>query len=170
MFQEFEENLKEYDEDLVDRALLLNEDDDHSTVHLEVHAGVGGAEAQLFAFELLEMYTKYMAYKGWEIGSIDMSGGTHDGARKVQNATVTVSGPNSYQTLKLEAGVHRVQRIPATESGGRIHTSTVTVAAIPQPDDVGTKLLYAYMFFHIYNVIFLFRSRRDCAKFKGLED
>lgn len=140
--QEFEENLNEDDDELVDRVLYLNENDDHNIIHLQVTAGVGGAEAQHFASQLFELYVKYTLFKGWNVSIDESSGGTFAGANLMRKATLTITGADSFRTLKLEAGVHRVQRIPVTEKGGRIHTSTVTVSAIPQPDDIGMMQCY----------------------------
>lgn len=141
--KDYEQSLQEHDEDLGNIILALNEDDDYSTVHLEVTAGVGGSEAQLFATQIFDMYMNYVDYKGWDIQSMDESrSDSVDSVQKTRQAKALITGPGSYRTLKLEAGVHRVQRVPATERSGRIHTSTITVAVVPQPDDFGTFRIY----------------------------
>lgn len=129
--------MAEHDEELNRAVLAIHEDDSHSTVHLEISAGVGGAEAQLFASEIFHMYANYVEYKGWSMESVQTSKMNENLDDKIRKVTVVINGPNAFRTLKLEAGVHRVQRIPATEKSGRIHTSTVTVAVVPQPDDFG---------------------------------
>lgn len=109
---------------------------------LEVRPGTGGDEAALFAGELFEMYRRYAEKSGWKSEVINMTAGNAGG---VKLATVEFRGPNAYNLLKHESGVHRVQRVPVTESGGRIHTSTATVAVLPvvtkveieiKPDDL----------------------------------
>lgn len=122
---------------------MLNEEDDYGKVHLEVTAGVGGAEAQLFATEIFDMYMSYAEYKGWTVEDVQQStGDTIESVTKLRSARAVISGPQTFYKLKMEAGVHRVQRIPTTEKAGRIHTSTVTVAVIPQPDDFGMSTIY----------------------------
>lgn len=128
--------MAEHDEELKNTIISLNEDDDYSTVHLEVTAGVGGAEAQLFALEIFDMYTNYAEYKGWTVEVVQENRSDAVGEqRKMRHAKALITGPGTFRMLKVEAGVHRVQRVPATESYGRVHTSTATVAIIPQPDD-----------------------------------
>jgi len=107
--------------------------DYHRDVILEVTAGVGGKEAMLFAGELFEMYTRYSNYKrwSWDLQEMDVSdsGG-------IRHGSAFISGREASIRLSQESGVHRVQRVPATEKSGRVHTSTVTVAVLPQPTDV----------------------------------
>jgi peptide chain release factor 1 len=98
-------------------------------VLIEVHAGVGGAEAGLFAQELLQMYQQYAKRKGWRFESLSHSAFEHGGCRE---ATVSISGAGVYSALRGENGTHRVQRVPATESLGRVHTSTAVVAVLPE--------------------------------------
>jgi len=102
----------------------------YNAVILEIRAGVGGDEAALFASDLARMYTRFAQTKGWKVNTLDCSqteiGGTKD-------TTIEISGEGAYDMLMNEAGVHRVQRIPATEKQGRIHTSTATVAALAKP-------------------------------------
>ncbi|XP_060805995.1 peptide chain release factor 1-like, mitochondrial [Amyelois transitella] len=102
-------------------------------VLLEVTAGAGGQEAMLFARELFELYEAYAGYKGWEVNIASIEKSDLGGVRK---ASMLIEGYGVPQLMRIEAGVHRVQRIPATEKGGRIHTSTVSVAVLPQPTDI----------------------------------
>ena len=114
--------------------LLIEEDpDDQRSVVVEIRAGTGGAEASLFAAELYRMYTRYAAQLSWKIEPLSM-GPTEVGGFK--EAIFAVEGDRVFRRLKFERGVHRVQRVPATEAAGRIHTSTVTVAVLPQPEEV----------------------------------
>ena len=114
-------------------ALLPKDPDDYKNALLEVRAGAGGDEAGLFGAELLRMYQHYAARQGWEFkliedGSTDLGG--------IKESVAMISGKNVFEKLKYESGVHRVQRVPVTESGGRIHTSTATVAVLPEAEDV----------------------------------
>lgn len=115
----------------------LTEDDTCSSLIFEVSTGVGGQEAMLFAGEMFDMYCSYFAYKGWDADVLTEDSTELGGIR---HASAIVSGKDAYGLLKFEGGVHRVQRIPATERAGRVHTSTVTVAVIPKPDDLGKKI------------------------------
>ncbi|ODN30698.1 peptide chain release factor 1 [Fervidobacterium thailandense] len=115
-------------------ALLLPEDEFRDrNVFLEIRAGTGGEEAALFAGDLLRMYLRYAERKGWEAEILDESRSDLGGYKEV---IVRIKGKNSGTYMKYERGVHRVQRIPVTESGGRIHTSTATVAVLPELKDV----------------------------------
>ncbi len=100
---------------------------------LEVRAGTGGAEAALWAGDLLAMYQRYATRKGWDWTLLDLSAGEAGGLR---NAIVNVQGPGVWQGLGYESGVHCVKRVPATETQGRVHTSTATVAVLPEPEKV----------------------------------
>lgn len=116
------------------RLLLLPRDpDDDRSVVLEVRGGVGGEEGALFAASLLRMYTMYAQTKGWHTDIVSMNETELGG---VKECSVLVEGTGVYSRLKFESGVHRVQRVPETESGGRIHTSAATVAVLPTVDDV----------------------------------
>ena len=116
------------------RVLLLPKDpDDYRNAVLEVRAGAGGEEAALFGAELVRMYTHYAESHGWKV-EVDDGGGTELGG--VKEAVMMISGKGVFSRLKYESGVHRVQRVPVTESGGRIHTSTATVAVLPEAEDV----------------------------------
>ncbi len=120
------------------RLMLLPKDpDDFRNAVLEVRAGAGGDEAALFGYELLRMYQHYAESKGFKV-EIDDSGGTELGG--IKEATMMISGKNVFSRLKYESGVHRVQRVPVTESSGRIHTSTCTVAVLPEAEDVEIEI------------------------------
>jgi peptide chain release factor 1 len=117
--------------------LLPKDPNDDKDVILEVRAGAGGDEASLFAEELLQMYLRYAEQKGWKTALLDVSSGNAGG---VKEGSASISGDGVYGWLKYESGVHRVQRVPATEAQGRIHTSTVTVAVMPEAEDVDVQL------------------------------
>ncbi|RKR02567.1 peptide chain release factor 1 (bRF-1) [Kushneria sinocarnis] len=116
------------------RLLVPKDPDDSRSVFLEIRAGTGGDEAALFAGDLFRMYTRYAEALGWRIETISASHGEHGGFREI---IARVAGSGVYGRLKFESGVHRVQRVPATESQGRIHTSACTVAILPEADEVG---------------------------------
>ncbi len=117
--------------------LVPRDPNDDKDVILEVRAGAGGDEAGLFAAELLRMYLRYAERRGWRVELADTSAGALGG---IKEAVINVSGDAVYSWLKYESGVHRVQRVPATEAQGRIHTSTVTVAVMPEAEDIDVQL------------------------------
>ena len=117
--------------------LIPRDPNDDKDVIVEIRAGAGGDEAGLFAAELLRMYLRYAERRGWRCEVMDVSGGSLGG---VKDATVTISGDAVYSWMKFESGVHRVQRVPATEAQGRIHTSTVTVAVMPEAEDIDIQI------------------------------
>src|SRR5512137_2820135 len=117
--------------------LIPRDPNDDKDVIVEIRAGAGGDEAGLFAAELLRMYLRYGERRGWRCEMLDVSGGSLGG---VKDATVTISGDAVYSWMKFESGVHRVQRVPATEAQGRIHTSTVTVAVMPEAEDIDIQI------------------------------
>lgn len=120
------------------RTLLIPKDPfDEKNAILEIRAGTGGDEASLFAGNLLRMYLRYCEKRGWKTSLLSESEGTVGGYKEVQ---VEVEGDDVYGTLKFESGVHRVQRVPDTESSGRVHTSAATVAVMPEPDPVDFEL------------------------------
>ena len=120
------------------KILLLPKDpNDDKDVIVEIRAGAGGDEASLFAGELLRAYLRYAETRGWKVELLDSADG---GAGGLKEASVAITGDAVYSTLKYESGVHRVQRVPATEAQGRIHTSTVTVAVLPEADEVDVKV------------------------------
>jgi peptide chain release factor 1 len=117
--------------------LIPRDPNDDKDVIVEIRAGAGGDEAGLFAAEILRMYLRYGERRGWRCEMLDVSGGTLGG---VKDATVTISGDGVYSWLKYESGVHRVQRVPATEAQGRIHTSTATVTVMPEAEDIDIQI------------------------------
>jgi len=138
-----EEELAELEELLETRtqeariALLPKDPDDYKNALLEVRAGAGGDEAGLFGAQLLRMYMHYAAKNGWKAELIE-DGSTELGG--VKESVVLIQGRNVFQKLKFESGVHRVQRVPVTETSGRIHTSTATVAVLPEAEDVEVEV------------------------------
>ena len=117
------------------KVLLLPSDPaDAGNVYLEIRAGTGGDEAALFAGDLLRMYLRYGEHRGWNPDVVSESPGEHGGYREV---VVRIAGRGVYSRLKFESGGHRVQRVPETESQGRIHTSACTVAVLPEADEIG---------------------------------
>lgn len=113
--------------------LLPKDPNDNRNIFLEVRAGTGGDEAAIFAGDLLRMYTRYAELRGWQTEMISASHGEHGGYKEV---IIRIAGQGAYSRLKFEAGGHRVQRVPETESQGRIHTSACTVAVLPEVDEV----------------------------------
>ena len=136
MLKEELSEAKDKDEQLTDslKVLLLPKDpNDDRDVVIEIRAGVGGDEAALFASELYRMYARYIESRGWKADIIEMD---QTGLGGMKSISFTVNGQGAYSVLKYESGVHRVQRVPVTESGGRIHTSTATVAVMPEAEEV----------------------------------
>jgi peptide chain release factor 1 len=120
------------------KILLIPKDpNDEKNVILEIRAGTGGDEAGLFAAELFRMYSRYAETQRWKIDVMSSSEGTGGGIKEV---IASIEGKGVYSHLKYESGVHRVQRVPATEASGRIHTSTATVAVLPEAEDVDIKI------------------------------
>ena len=116
------------------QTLLLPKDpNDHSNVFLEIRAGTGGDEAAIFSGDLLRMYNKYAESKGWRLEILNERPGEHGGFKEV---IARIEGKEVYSQLKFESGAHRVQRVPETESQGRIHTSACTVAIMPEVDEI----------------------------------
>jgi len=116
----------------IEDQLLVDPSEDFSKLIVEIRAGEGGDEAALFAGDLFDMYTRYARNKGWRVEEISYSPGDAGGFKEV---TFGVEGDDVYQFLRYESGGHRVQRVPATETQGRIHTSLATVAVLPEPDE-----------------------------------
>ncbi|MBU0903533.1 MULTISPECIES: peptide chain release factor 1 [Pseudomonas] len=114
------------------RMLLPKDPNDGRNVFLEVRAGTGGDEAAIFSGDLFRMYSRYAEKQGWRVEVLSASEGEHGGYKEV---IARVEGDNVYGKLKFESGAHRVQRVPETESQGRIHTSACTVAVLPEPDE-----------------------------------
>ncbi len=120
------------------RVLLVPKDPyDGKNVLLEIRAGAGGDESSLFAQDLCRMYSRYAEAKGWQVEVMDQSLSPIGGYKEI---ILNIRGKNVYSSLKYESGVHRVQRVPKTEASGRIHTSTITVAVLPEADEVDVKL------------------------------
>src|SRR5579871_5545879 len=124
--------LEQSDRDL-QQLLLPRDARDERNIYLEIRAGTGGDEAAIFAGDLLRMYSRYAESQGWQIETLSESAGEHGGYREV---ICRVVGRGVFSRLKFESGTHRVQRVPATEAQGRIHTSTVTVAILPELDEI----------------------------------
>jgi peptide chain release factor 1 len=120
------------------KILLIPKDpNDEKDVVLEIRAGTGGDEAALFAAELFRMYTKFAERNGWRI---EVMSSNDTGVGGVKEVIATIEGRGVYSKLKYESGVHRVQRVPATEASGRVHTSTVTVAVLPEAEEVDVQI------------------------------
>jgi peptide chain release factor 1 len=120
------------------KLLLLPKDpNDDKSVIVEIRAGTGGDEAALFAGDLFRMYSRYAESQGWKVEVLDSSPSSLGGLKEI---VVAIQGSKVYSKLKYESGVHRVQRVPATETQGRIHTSAATVAVLPEADDIDIKI------------------------------
>ncbi|HRN41012.1 MAG TPA: peptide chain release factor 1 [Vicingus sp.] len=117
--------------------LIPKDEEDSKNVIVEIRAGTGGDEACIFVGDLFRMYSKYMDKRGWKIEVLTMNEGTAGGYKEV---SFSVEGDSVYGVLKFESGVHRVQRVPATESQGRVHTSAVTVAVLPEAEEVDIEI------------------------------
>ena len=128
--------LAEMDEEL--KVLLLPKDqNDDNNVIIEIRAGAGGEEAALFAYNLYRMYSMYADLRHWQVEVMDINETELGGIKEI---SFTIKGKGAYSKLKFESGVHRVQRVPETEASGRIHTSTATVAVLPEVDDVDVEI------------------------------
>jgi peptide chain release factor 1 len=133
---ELEERRARVESDL--KVLLLPKDpNDEKNVILEIRAGTGGDEATLFAAEIMRMYIRYSERQKWRVQALDVS---ESGIGGIKEAILLIEGDRVYSKLKHESGVHRVQRVPQTESSGRIHTSAVTVAVLPEAEEVDIKI------------------------------
>ena len=133
---ELEPQVPELEQEL--KILMLPTDPmDEKNIILEIRAGAGGDESSLFSGDLLEMYARYAANRGWKLEMMSSSNGSVGGFKEV---IAKIEGNAVYSSLKWESGVHRVQRVPSTESQGRIHTSTATVAVLPEAEDVELNL------------------------------
>ena len=130
------------------QILLLPKDpNDNKSVIMEIRGGVGGEESALFAHSLFRMYSMYAAQKGWKIELMNYSDTELGG---VKEADFIINGPGAYSRLKYESGVHRVQRVPETESGGRVHTSTATVAVLPEMEEASVEINPADIEMQVY--------------------
>jgi peptide chain release factor 1 len=131
-----DQRIDQFEQDM--RILLLPKDSaDERNVILEVRAGTGGDEAAIFAGDLFRMYQRYAQFRGWKVEIISASDGEHGGYKEI---IANIFGSGAYANLKFESGVHRVQRVPATETQGRIHTSAATVAVLPEAEEVDIKI------------------------------
>ncbi|MCH4821657.1 peptide chain release factor 1 [Gramella lutea] len=134
--EEAKEQLPELEEKI--RMMLIPKDpEDAKNVVIEIRAGTGGDEASIFAGDLYRMYTKYVESKGWSHNIVDFSEGTSGGFKEM---IFEVSGEDVYGTMKFEAGVHRVQRVPQTETQGRVHTSAATVMVLPEAEEFDVEI------------------------------
>ena len=124
-------------EERLQRELTPKDPNDERNVVLEIRAGTGGDEATLFAAELFRMYSRFAEAQSWRIEILDLS---ESGVKGLKEISAIVEGKGAYKRLKYEGGVHRVQRVPETEASGRIHTSAVTVAVLPEADDVEVQI------------------------------
>ncbi|OQY10998.1 MAG: peptide chain release factor 1 [Marinitoga sp. 4572_148] len=136
MIEEAEKNIKKYNLEILSLLIPGNEINERNII-MEIRAGTGGEEAALFASDLMRMYLRYAENNGWKHEIIELS---DTGIGGTKNAVIKIKGKGVFGRLKYESGVHRVQRIPVTESGGRIHTSTATVAVLPEATDVDVKI------------------------------
>jgi peptide chain release factor 1 len=135
-YDEVKERIPELEDEI--KFLLIPKDpEDSKDAVVELRAGTGGDEASIFAGDLYRMYTKYCESKGWTVSTVDFSEGTNGGFKEI---IFEVTGENVYGTLKFEAGVHRVQRVPQTETQGRVHTSAATVIVLPEAEEFDVEL------------------------------
>jgi peptide chain release factor 1 len=137
--EELEEDIKKLEIDIKNKMFekKLEDPDDNKSIILEIRAGAGGQESSIFAGDLFRMYSQYANSKNWQINLIDSSPSEAGGFKEI---IAQISGKNVYKKMKYESGVHRVQRIPKTESSGRIHTSTVSVAVLPEAKEIDVKI------------------------------
>ena len=134
--EEAEEALPEMEEKI--RFMLIPKDpEDAKNAVVEVRAGTGGDEASIFAGDIFEMLTRFCEKQGWKVSTVDYNEGTNGGFKEIQ---FEVNGENVYGTLKYEAGVHRVQRVPQTETQGRVHTSAATVMVFPEAEEFDVEV------------------------------
>ena len=124
-------------EDKLKLMLIPKDPDDSKNVVMELRAGTGGDEASIFAGDLFRMYSKYSEKKGWKLNLVDFNEGTAGGFKEI---IFEINGQNVYGTLKYESGVHRVQRVPQTETQGRVHTSAATVMVLPEAEEFDVEL------------------------------
>ena len=134
--QEAKPRLESLQEELP-KLLIPKDPDDKKNVIVEIRAGAGGDEAALFARDLYRMYTRYSENRGWQVRTMSSSPSEVGGFKEI---IFNVEGKNAFRYLKYESGVHRVQRVPSTESSGRIHTSTATVAVLPEAEEVEVEI------------------------------
>jgi peptide chain release factor 1 len=121
----------------IKQLLIPKDPNDQKNIMLEIRAGTGGDEAALFAYELFRMYSKFAEKQGWRV---EVMSTNESGVGGIKEVIAMIEGKGAYSKLKYESGVHRVQRVPATEASGRIHTSTVTVAVLPEAEEVDVQI------------------------------
>jgi len=124
-------------EDQLKKMLIPKDPDDSKNIVMELRAGTGGDEASIFAGDLFRMYSKYAEKKNWKLNLVDFNEGTSGGYKEI---IFEVNGENVYGTMKFESGVHRVQRVPQTETQGRVHTSAATVIVLPEAEEFDVEL------------------------------
>ncbi|MDQ3536541.1 MAG: peptide chain release factor 1, partial [Bacteroidota bacterium] len=124
-------------EDELKKMLIPKDPNDSKNVILEIRAGTGGDEAAIFAGDIFRMYQRFAEKQGWKLNVLDLTEGTSGGYKEVIS---TISGEDVYGMMKFESGVHRVQRVPATETQGRVHTSAASVAVLPEMDEVEVEV------------------------------
>jgi peptide chain release factor 1 len=132
--------LREKSQHLIDdlqKRLVISDDQSISSIILEVRAGVGGDEAGIWAGDLVNMYARFAALRGWQMAELQSSPAEHGGFK---NAIFNIRGEGAWSALGYESGTHQVKRVPATEAAGRVHTSTATVAVLPEPEEVEVKI------------------------------
>ena len=135
-YDEAKERIPEIEDEI--KFLLIPKDpEDSKNAVVELRGGTGGDEASIFAGDLFRMYSKYCESKGWKVDTVDFSEGTNGGFKEIQ---FEVTGEDVYGTLKFEAGVHRVQRVPQTEAQGRVHTSAATVMVFPEAEEFDVEI------------------------------
>jgi len=135
-FEESKDGIPKLEDEI--KVLLIPKDpEDAKNAVMELRAGTGGDEASIFAGDLFRMYTKYCEGKGWNVSKVDFREGTNGGFKEIQ---FEVTGEDVYGTLKFEAGVHRVQRVPQTETQGRVHTSAATVMVFPEAEEFDVEI------------------------------
>ena len=120
-------------DEALQKHLIPKDPDDERNIYLEIRAGTGGDEAAIFAGDLFRMYSRYSETKGWRVEIVNAHHGEHGGFKEI---IAQIQGQNVYSELKFESGAHRVQRVPETESQGRVHTSACTVAILPEVDEI----------------------------------
>ena len=134
--EEYEPELEQLEEKI--RFMLVPKDpEDSKNAVMEIRAGAGGDEASIFAGDLADMYKRYCESKGWKVEVVNTNEGTMGGYKEI---VMDISGEEVYGILKFESGVHRVQRVPQTETQGRVHTSAASVAVLPEAEDVDVEL------------------------------
>lgn len=138
--KEFQKELEEKEQKLkkeIEALLLPKDPNDDKNIYMEIRGGTGGEEASLFAGQLFRMYIRYAERRGWKVEMLDSN---PTGLGGYKEAVFQIQGKGAYSRLKYESGTHRVQRVPATEASGRVHTSAATVAVLPEADDIDVKI------------------------------